>query len=84
MLEIKTTSVGRQPQNIKSGIIQKPLPQVLNLSGWDQTKLEMKTISNWRWPQNIKVETTDLILLNFEHNPLGAPRNHDSYFIGNS
>ena len=81
---MKTTSDGRQLQNIKSGIIQKPLPQVLNLSGGEQTKIEMKTISNWRWPQNIKVETTDLILLNFKHNPLGAPRNHDSYFIGNS
>jgi hypothetical protein len=30
MLEIETTSDGRRPQNIKSGIIQKPLPPVLN------------------------------------------------------
>jgi hypothetical protein len=60
---MKTTSDGRQHQNMKSGISQQP---VLGFSsnfkhkfrGPNQNKiwLEMKTTSNVRRPQNIKSE----------------------------
>ena len=41
MLEMKTTSNERQPQNIKSGIFQQPLvPQILNLNLGNQIKIE--------------------------------------------
>ena len=54
MLKIKTTSNGRQPQNIKSCISHQPpiskvayltnrrldLPEILNLSSGDQTKIK--------------------------------------------
>ena len=61
MLEKKTTSNGRQPQNIKSGISQQPMSGSfqnfeLKLRGpnWKYKWLEIKTTSNGRQPQNIK------------------------------
>ena len=72
---MQTTSNGRQPQNIKSGISQQQLIGTssnfkLKLMGPNQhwILLEMKTICNGRWTQNIKVETsgtTDCILHTF-------------------
>ena len=43
LLIMKMTYKGRRPQNIKSGISQQPLmdlPQILNLSSGNQTKIE--------------------------------------------
>jgi hypothetical protein len=61
MLEMKTTSNGRRPQNIKSWISQQPLigsssNLKLKLRGPNKNikLLEMKTTSNGRRPQNIK------------------------------
>ena len=61
MLEMKTTSNGRRPQNIKSWISQQPLigsfsNLKLTLRGPNQNKkiLEMKTKPKGRRPQNIK------------------------------
>ena len=55
---MKTTSNGRWPQNIKSGISQQPLIEPFsnfNLKfrgpNWKKKLLEMKTISNRRRPQ---------------------------------
>ena len=58
---MKTTSNGRQPQNIKSGISQQPLIGVysnskikLRWTNYIIQILKIKMTSNGRLPQNIK------------------------------
>ena len=60
-LQRKTTSNGRQPQIIKSGISQRPLigscsnfKLKLRMPNYIVQILQMKTTSNGRQPQNIK------------------------------
>jgi hypothetical protein len=61
--QMKTTSDGRRPQNIKNEISQQPtvgsFPNFkLMLIGPNQSvqKSQIKTTSNGRRPQNIKIE----------------------------
>jgi hypothetical protein len=61
----KKKSDGRRPQNIKSGIIYKALPQVLDFSWGNQTKIECclkwrqsqmednLTISMWKYQEQL-------------------------------
>ena len=63
------TYKGRRPQNIKSGISQQPvmdLPQILNLSSGNQTKIENS--SKWRQPpmeDNLKILKVEYLITSY-------------------
>ena len=59
MLETKTTSNGRQPQNIKVEYLSNHLsdfPQILNLSLGDPTKIKNpQKEDDLQWKNNLKI-----------------------------
>ena len=84
MLVMKSTSNGRQPQNIKSLISQQPLisfssiffqilnlalfHQVMFLNHWNEDDLNLKTTKNGRRPQNMKRWISQQPLIGFSSN----------------